>query len=82
MVSVHGKNRPEEIPSIFLDIPISCLASPPLNICKTERASADTRNVLPDELTEFKRLYMLTFEKIPKKCFMTNHLLLTKTIQT
>ena len=78
MVSVHGKNRPAEPPSIFLNIPITCFASPPSKICKTERASATTRNVLPDELAEFKRLDMLTFEEIPKKMFHEKSLIVYK----
>lgn len=64
--SRNGKLRPADPPTIFKNIPDSCLSTPPAKFRKTtERTTSDARNVEHDELVEFKRLDVLTFESIP-----------------
>ena len=60
----RGKERPTETPSIFDDIPASCLSSPPPKPRKTTFASCSSRNIIPDELERFTEADKLVFRDI------------------
>ena len=67
MVVVHGKPRPIDPPSIFENIPRSCLTSPPPKARKTSSSSASVRNIKEDEILQFEKMDQLVFEDIPSK---------------
>lgn len=53
LVSRYGKLVPDEPPSIFNDIPQSCLATPKLKRLKTTKACCSERNIIDDEMDLF-----------------------------
>ena len=61
-----GKSRPADPPTVFENIPKSCLLSPPPKARKTSKISASVQNVQEDELLQFEKLDELEFEMIPK----------------
>ena len=62
-VTDHGKLRPVEPPSLFPNIPLSCLKEPLPKERKT-LASCSLRGIIPDEITEFERQDVLSFNEI------------------
>ena len=57
----RGKKRPTEPPSVFDDIPASCLSLPPPKPRKTILASCSNRNIIPDELERYRETDKLLF---------------------
>ena len=77
-ITVYGKSRPAGPPSVFKNIPISCLSSPPLKVRKTEKTSAASRSVQPDQLSEFQQLDKLVLDEIPTKLSSDDSLVVFK----
>ena len=78
MVIVHGKSRPEGPPSVFDNIPKSCLSSPPPKVRATEKTFAIARNTQPDELAEFQHADKFVLEEIPSKMSDDNSVIVYK----
>ena len=70
-VTKHGKQRPLNSPSIFKDIPSSCLPTPPNKVRKTMAASG-FRNILPDALNVFLKDDTLVFDDIQSMFIISN----------
>lgn len=77
-ITVYGKSRPADPPSVFKNIPISCLSSPPLKARKIEKTSAASRSVQPDQLSEFQQLDKLVLGEIPTKLSSDDSLVVFK----
>lgn len=81
MMSVHGKSRPADPPSVFDSIPRSCLSSPPPKVRATEKTSFSARNVQPppeDELAGFQQFDKFVLEEIPSKMSNDNSVVVYK----
>ena len=65
--SCYGKLRPAEPPSIFENIPKSQIPTPPAMPRSTEKATAESRAVDIDEMIEFDKSDILTFENMCKE---------------
>jgi hypothetical protein len=76
--SVHGKLRPTKPPSIFENVPPSCLSSPPAKCRKTAHASASKRNILPDEFSSFQEQDLLLIDQISSKLSADTDLIVYK----
>ena len=62
--SVHGHLRPTEPPTIFPEIPSSCLVPPPLKARKAQKALPFIYNIQADQLSNLSELDQLNFEII------------------
>ena len=60
-MTVRGKIRPVDPPSIFHNIPLSMIPTPPPKPRTTTKTCSSTRNIIPDELSSFLEKDKLTF---------------------
>ena len=61
---VFGKLRPVDAPSIFLNIPKSCIPALPSKPRPTSQSLASKRNILGDELEKFSQIDSLSYETL------------------
>ena len=63
---VYEKLRPVDPPSIFTDVPTSCLVTTPAQERTTIIACSSARNTLPDELEKIEKQLIVKFSEIAK----------------
>ena len=72
----RGKIRPSEPPSVFNEICKSCISIPPKPRKTNNSSTVNTRNVLPDQLQEFRKIDSLNFSDIIYKLSTNKELVL------
>ena len=82
-IKVHGKERPREPPSVFSQVPLSMIPTPPSKLRQTTRCDSSVRNKQDDEMPAFIKQDRITFDVLtdsahshsfvcPVTCFTIN----------
>ena len=75
-ISYRGKERLTESPSVFDGIPAGCLSLPPPKPRNAVLASGSSRNVIPDELEQFREVDSLVYGDVIEKVIINYDLIL------
>ena len=73
--SYRAKERPTEPPTVFPNIPSSCLSLPPSKPRPTELSSFTIRNTTSDELDSFREYDLFRFDNIKERLLQNNDLI-------
>ena len=73
--SYRAKERPTEPPTVFPNIPSSCLSLPPSKPRPTKLSSFTIRNTTSDELDSFREYDLFRFDNIKERLLQNNDLI-------